>query len=414
MVSLLPSCPAMVTIRGVSVTSNLFRQLVRSYTEPQYISYMKEKYQWTDFTINNIAWKCLSLAIQRIDRNVLTTKICNDILPTMHHLYRCGMANNNKCKLCEERETREHMLHCKHPSRTKWKITFIDKLRKLMKQRNTGGALQDLLATALTQWLDTGKVDVDSFPQSFHNAINTQSMIGWMNFFGGRISKHWLTLYETTRIIPATKEEAATHRYYDGTVWGAAIVEHTLRSHIKLWEQRNNDVHGEDDKDDIDNENFQRERMIIEVRRLHAFKNQALPRDMYLFRRNLEEFISQSTTDKLAVYVTSHKRAIKNSVTQWKKQRDSGIHTVTYWLRSHSRENEIVIDNIHTRQRQQMLNGQRHNQQRKRKKQDTTNGATIVDYFQRYTNNQNHYQSTPQNSPQRESRSLLSIRSEVL
>ena len=123
---------------------------------------------------------------------------------------------------------------------------------------------------------------------------------------------------------------------------------------------------------------------------------------------------TEITTDKLAVYVTSHKRAIKNSVTQWKKQRDSGIHTVTYWLRSHSRENETVIDNIHTRRRQQMLNGQRHDQQRKRKKQDTTNGATIVDYFQRYTNNQNHYQSTPQNSPQRESRSLLSIRSEVL
>ena len=133
---------------------------------------------------------------------------------------------------------------------------------------------------------------------------------------------------------------------------------------------------------------------------------------MYLFRRNLEEFISQLATDKLAAYVTSHKRAIKNSVKQWKKQRDSGMHTVTYWLRSYSRENETILNNIHTRQRQQMLNGQQN--ERQRKKQDTTNGATIVDYFQQYTNNHNHYQLTPQNSPQREGRLPLSIHLEVL
>ena len=112
---------------------------------------MQEKYQWTDFTVEMIAWKCVSLALQRIDRQVLTIKVCNDILPTMHHLNRCGMFDNDKCRLCDKHETREHMLHCKHPIRTKWKITFIDKLRKFMKHRNTGGALQDTLATVITQ-----------------------------------------------------------------------------------------------------------------------------------------------------------------------------------------------------------------------------------------------------------------------
>jgi PHD/YefM family antitoxin component YafN of YafNO toxin-antitoxin module len=101
--------------------------------------------------------------------------------------------------------------------------------------------------------------------------------------------------------------------------------------------------------------------MIIEVRRLYSFKEQACPRDMYLFRRNLEAFISELTTDKLAVYVTSHKKAIKISVKQWKKQLELDINSVINWLRLHG-ENETIMDNIHTRQRQQMLNGQQDEQ----------------------------------------------------
>ena len=56
-VSLLPSCPAMVMIQGISITSNLFKNLVRGVTEPNYISHMQKKYKWTDFTVQTIAWK---------------------------------------------------------------------------------------------------------------------------------------------------------------------------------------------------------------------------------------------------------------------------------------------------------------------------------------------------------------------
>ena len=83
-----------------------------------------------------------------------------------------------------------------------------------------------------------------------------------------------------------------------------------------------------------------------------------------------------------------------------------------YWLRNHG-ENKTVMDNIHRRQRKQNLKAQQNKQRQQQNAQDTTNGSTIVEYFQRYSNNQNQYQLTPQNSPQRESRSSLSIHSEV-
>jgi hypothetical protein len=72
----------MLSIGGISVTSKYRKQLIRAYVEPEYIEYLQYKFGWSNETITGIAWKCLKLAIQRINRDVLLTKICNDLLPT--------------------------------------------------------------------------------------------------------------------------------------------------------------------------------------------------------------------------------------------------------------------------------------------------------------------------------------------
>ena len=51
----LPSCPSMISIQGISVTSNIFKQLVRAYTELRYMGYLQTKYNWTDSTNQSIA-----------------------------------------------------------------------------------------------------------------------------------------------------------------------------------------------------------------------------------------------------------------------------------------------------------------------------------------------------------------------
>jgi hypothetical protein len=83
MINTLPSCPAMLSIGGISVTSNYRKQLIRAFVDPEYIEYLQYKFGWSNETITGIAWKCLKLlAIQRINQDVLLTKICNDLLPT--------------------------------------------------------------------------------------------------------------------------------------------------------------------------------------------------------------------------------------------------------------------------------------------------------------------------------------------
>jgi hypothetical protein len=81
-VSLLPSCNAKLSIRGINVTSNYRKQLIRAYVEPEYIQYLQYWFEWPNETIEIIVCKCWSLAIQHINRDVLITKVCYDLLPT--------------------------------------------------------------------------------------------------------------------------------------------------------------------------------------------------------------------------------------------------------------------------------------------------------------------------------------------
>ena len=79
---LLPACPAMLVLNGITVSNTYKKHLIRACTEPHYIGYLQDKYDWSDSLIQSIAWKSLSCGINRVQRPCLVTKICNDLLPT--------------------------------------------------------------------------------------------------------------------------------------------------------------------------------------------------------------------------------------------------------------------------------------------------------------------------------------------
>ena len=73
---------------------------------------LQDRYKLTDETIESIAWKCLNLGLKRINRKVLLVKICNDQLPTATTLQTWKRQTHNSCYLCEQQETRDHMIQC--------------------------------------------------------------------------------------------------------------------------------------------------------------------------------------------------------------------------------------------------------------------------------------------------------------
>ena len=80
-----------------------------------FMEYIQQKNDWEDNTIQDIAWKSLSLAAQRIHNPVLLTKVCNDILPTASTLQKWNYQETDECVLCHQHEDQDHLIRCNEP-----------------------------------------------------------------------------------------------------------------------------------------------------------------------------------------------------------------------------------------------------------------------------------------------------------
>jgi hypothetical protein len=148
------------------------KNLIRAYAEPEFIQYLQYRFDWPNETIEIIAWKCLSLAIQQINRDVLITKVCNDLLPTADTLCKMRYQHHDACILCHQHETRDHIISRTAPSRIKWRQQYICALRKRLETIETEFALKETLSTAIAEWLETEEVNVSNYPIKYVNAIN--------------------------------------------------------------------------------------------------------------------------------------------------------------------------------------------------------------------------------------------------
>jgi hypothetical protein len=163
----------------------------------------------------------LSLAIQRINRDVLITKVCNDLLPTADTLCKMKYQHHDTCILCHQHETRDHTIRCTAPSRIKLRHQYICALRKRLYSIEIEFALKETLNTAIAEGLETGEVNVRVIVQS--NMRMQSCHIGWRQFFTGKITQEWLKLQ-----AGSTNKTVGKKR--DCYVWGASIVEITLKA----------------------------------------------------------------------------------------------------------------------------------------------------------------------------------------
>ena len=210
-----------------------------------------------------------------------------------------------------------------------------------MKSRHINDSLIETMTTAIASWMEHGEVNVEKFPQKYHQALHSQANIGWNHLFMGRISQEWLQLYEDAykKSVGCTKSP----HYYDGFVWGASIIEIILRQMILLWESRNKDIHGHTDKEA---ETLRKEKLIEKARDLHSQKCDCRPSDAFLFHDDFNSFTTRSTADQILAWISSRKRAIKNSVKQWKKHNNKGVRSIISWLLQFSDDNNSRYQNL--------------------------------------------------------------------
>jgi hypothetical protein len=125
-------------------------------------------------------------------------------------------------------------------------------------------------------------------------------------------------------------------------MWSIDSTDTTVTIHCPMGELRNEEVHG---KTKEQQERTQKERLKIEVSRLNSMKDIARPSDMFLFHVNEEEYIDQSTSQTIASWISSHRKAIANSVKKWAATSQNGSTGILGWMRGE--ENNEAIDRIH-------------------------------------------------------------------
>ena len=289
----------------MTITNDYNSQLIRAYTEPQYMEYLQDQYLWSNTTIKWIAWKALECGLRRIQRPSLTTKLCNKLLPTATTLKKWKYQHHDHCPLCQEPETHEHIFRCTHHTRTKWRRTMIKTIHNTFQRLHTKSSRSDTFCTATKEWLDTGVVDLTKYTPTHQDAlVLTQARIGWRHIFLGLISQGWEQLQGHT----TTRQGISRPPY----LWAAAVVETLLRQSIALWEQRNKDVHGHDTQQ-------QQRRLQLRhqqtIKTLLSLLEKCLPRHQDVFPTNPADLLD-APTPTLESWILTRKSFILNSVKQ--------------------------------------------------------------------------------------------------
>jgi hypothetical protein len=98
-------------------------------------------------------------------------------------------------------------------------------------------------------------------------------------------------------------------------------------------------------------------------------KDIARPRDMFLSHADGDEYIEQSTSQTLACRISSHRKAILNSVKKWATKAQSGSSGIIEWMRGE--ENNGAIDRTHT-MKEHEKRGEKKNEEEEEERGDQT------------------------------------------
>ena len=174
----LPASPAQLLICGVSITSNYRKMIQRAILEPEYIQYLILRFGWNEFVVDSILWKSLKLAVVRIIRTAVVTKLCNDLLPTSARISKWNMRSCPKCSCGVCDKTFDHIIRCGASSCVKWRTTYLCKLRETMLTYKTNEELVQCFIECIDQWFIHDEVDPAKHPKVFRSAIIEQNRIG--------------------------------------------------------------------------------------------------------------------------------------------------------------------------------------------------------------------------------------------
>lgn len=218
-------------------------------------------------------------------------KLMHRWAPTQSFLHKQQRSESATCPLCNQSdETHDHLVSCQDPRAISTRQTCFEKWVNTMENLSTDPSLLEIMGNKLRTLLHLPISSSTHTPTAaLSRAVHHQNILGWRIFMNGYISIYW----------GKYQDEANTTSKYKPANWRKRLIQANLELQRKIWEARNNTVHGKSVQDQIRKDH---DRICQEVR--HLYQNPptlhqrypaiiAIPLDIRLNcnTRNLREWL---------------------------------------------------------------------------------------------------------------------------
>ena len=228
------------------------------------------------------------------------------------------------CVLCgSDHEDHFHILCCEHQTRDTWRQGFLRDLRDFFVSSNTSPLLSNLLLESIRQWF-LSPTDVFIQPERYHPLlrpiIHQQNQIGWSQLFMGRFAISWsrtqAQYFEHFRSVDDIKKH--------GTAWQASLIQFVWERWFTLWKQRNQEVHGHNERTRRDASQRETRRQLTEIyRHRHMYDDSV----QQLLHQDIEDHMHQSL-NVTKNWIATNANIFRDSYRRVKRRALSGMRSL--------------------------------------------------------------------------------------
>jgi hypothetical protein len=234
-----------ISLGKQNIPSHYIVRLRDELTSRRHRHFLKKKYKWTDATMEEIAWQSLSLCGNRVrtDNAANRSKLVHNWLNLGVQRAKHGTARTDilrACPYCALPEDFEHLLTCRCPQAMRLRYDATIVLKKALHD----GAGDNSIFRAVQQWTlnpmaaPTVPSCASGYQPSIDRAVQSQSMIGWLNLFRGLISVQWGLISDDTA-NSQTRTDISQQE-----ISHLALVIRALQDYsLAIWKSRNETLH---------------------------------------------------------------------------------------------------------------------------------------------------------------------------
>jgi hypothetical protein len=223
------------------INSKFAKTTTKAYHSMELCSYLQSKHHWSNATINKVWWNVYYKSSTKLSSNdrIRIIKFIHDKLPTNKRDHMKYKHHSEECAVCSEKESEDHILHCKSETRKQIRSVWIAEMKHYLSSPHTHTDVKNAIMNELENWLNPGSKTITFRPISreIQQALETQQNIGWRNFVRGRISMEWGEIINTHIQIENITDETAEK-------WGTKLININWKYILQMWNLRNEDTIG--------------------------------------------------------------------------------------------------------------------------------------------------------------------------